>query len=178
MPRWILFTTLEVTTDPFPFSNEKASVGMLSKKSTAADPYQPAEAEEHVTKAICLHVRWKQLDFTFHHSKLDMTIVVQKGFAPLAFKLLFFLKQVTSFMYERAGNHIHLKASFFWVMNYTDPSHLISSPVKWDLTKWPLSEAFSSNANSKISWVWKSEVHKSKSAILFEESQHRAKTSW
>lgn len=46
-----------MTTDPFPFSNEKASVGMLSKKSTAADPYQPAEAEEHVTKAICLHVR-------------------------------------------------------------------------------------------------------------------------
>ena len=42
----------------------------------------------------------------------------------------------------------------------------VSSSVKWDLTKWPLSKVFGSNANSKISCIWKSEMHKSKSVIF------------
>lgn len=60
-----------------------------------------------------------------------------------------------------------------------NPQAYASSFVKWkDLTKWPLSKAFGSNANSKVSWVWKLEMRKSNFVILPEETQHEVKISW
>ena len=130
---------------------------------------------EHVTKVICcvrFHVYWKQLD---HFPGVFLFFVfLFFFFLPLKtyynwrlerFCLCyFFLIYEIKFYYVLDSWKLHCSQSLIlWRINFIDPSQ--SPSLCFLICKMRFNQMTSKQclwfANSKISWVWKSEMHKS-----------------